>query len=175
MQPPRWALDSCLSTASTARCYSCPGIVPNSWASCCAGAPSTRFNERLRAGDWLRTDRKDLLSRYSARTMPTRRFFPWLSGRRSLSADLPVRGCYRGTRCEPGCPRRKRSAVYRSVYSAGRGEWCHHVIAECQGAYWRALLSLGSGSIADGIVGRVHRNDRRPEVGTGAPQVAAPT
>lgn len=74
---------------------------------------------------------------------PTRRLFPRLSGRRSLSADLPVRGCYRGTRCEPGCPRRKRSAVYRSVYSAGRGEWCHHVIAGMPGACWRALFEPG--------------------------------
>ena len=32
-----------------------------------------------------------------------------------------------------------------------------------------------SGSLACGIVGRVHRDDRRPEVETGAPQVAAPT
>jgi len=36
-------------------------------------------------------------------------------------------------------------------------------------------LSLGSGSLDGGIVGRVHRDDRRPEVETGAPQVAAPT
>jgi hypothetical protein len=36
-------------------------------------------------------------------------------------------------------------------------------------------LSLGSGSLAGGIVGRVHRDDRRPEVETGAPLVAAPT
>ena len=81
-----------------------------------------------------------------ARTISDRRLgalFPWLSGRRSLSADLPVRGCYRGTRCEPGCPRRKRSAVYRSVCSAGRGEWCHHVIAGMPGACWRALFEPG--------------------------------
>jgi hypothetical protein len=33
----------------------------------------------------------------------------------------------------------------------------------------------GALPLAGGIVGRVHRDDRRPEVETGAPQVAAPT
>ena len=37
-----------------------------------------------------------------------------------------------------------------------------------------AVLSLGSGSLAGGV-GPVHRDDRRPEVKTGAVQVAAPT
>jgi len=46
---------------------------------------------------------------------------------------------------------------------------------ECQGLAGVLCLSLGSGSLAGGIVGRVHRDDRRPEVETGAPQVAAPT
>jgi hypothetical protein len=100
-------------------------------------------------------------------------------GRRSPSADLPVRGCCHGTRCGPGCPRRNagigRSAAYHSVCSAGRGEWCHHVIAGMPGLAGVLCLSLGSGSLAGGIVGRVHRDDRRPEVETGAPQVAAPT
>jgi len=36
-------------------------------------------------------------------------------------------------------------------------------------------LSLGSGSLACGVVGRAHRDDRRPQVKTGAAQVAAPT
>jgi hypothetical protein len=36
-------------------------------------------------------------------------------------------------------------------------------------------LSLGSGSLAGRIVGRVHRDDHRPQVKTGAAQVAAPT
>jgi hypothetical protein len=46
---------------------------------------------------------------------------------------------------------------------------------ECRGLAGVLCLSLGSGSLAGGIVGRVHRDDRRPEVETGAPQVAAPT
>jgi hypothetical protein len=46
---------------------------------------------------------------------------------------------------------------------------------ECQGLAGVLCLSLGSGSLAGGIVGRVHRDDRRPEVETGAAQVAAPT
>src|SRR4029077_7035017 len=37
----------------------------------------------------------------------------------------------------------KASAVYRSVCSAGRGEWCHHVIAGMPGACWRALFEPG--------------------------------
>ena len=45
---------------------------------------------------------------------------------------------------------------------------------ECQVLAGVLCLSLGSGSLA-GIVGRVHRDDRRPEVETGPPQVAAPT
>jgi hypothetical protein len=110
-----------------------------------------------------------------ARLTPTRRLFPRLSGRRSLSADLPVRGRYRGTRCEPGCPRRNRSAVYRSVCSAGRVSGVITLSPECQGLAGVLCLSLGSGSLAGGIVGRVHRDDRRPGVETGAPQVAAPT
>ena len=115
----------------------------------------------------------------SPRGTPTRRLFPRLSGRRSPSADLPVRGCYRGTRCEPGCPRRNagigRSAVYRSVCSAGRGEWCHHVIAGCQGACWRALFEPGVRLTRRRDCGPRARDDRRPQVKTGAAQVAAPT
>jgi hypothetical protein len=36
-------------------------------------------------------------------------------------------------------------------------------------------LSLGPGLLAGGVVGRVHRDVRRPRVKTGAAQVAAPT
>ncbi len=98
---------------------------------------------------------------------------------RASDAEHSVRGCYRGTRCEPGWLRRHagigRSAVYRSVCSAGRASGVITLSPEFQGACWRALFEPGSGSLAGGIVGRMHPDDRRPQVKTGAAQVAAPT
>jgi hypothetical protein len=63
----------------------------------------------------------------------------------------------------------------RPVCSAGRVSGVITLSPECQGLAGVLCLSLGSGLLAGGIVGRVHRDDRRPEVETGAPQVAAPT
>lgn len=118
---------------------------------------------------------EDFTTLAAART-PTRRLFPRLSGRRSLSADLPVRGCYRGTRCEPGCPRRNAvGCVPVGVLGWTGVSGVITLSPECQGLAGVLCLSLGSGSLAGGTVGRVHRDDRRPEVETGAPQVAAPT
>jgi hypothetical protein len=129
-----------------AAAVTCPEIrwPPGFWFS---GPAPSRYSQLRTGRPATECERGRVSRRGQARLTPTRRLFLRLSERRSPSADLPVRGCYRGTRCEPGCPRRNagigRSAVYRSVCSAGRGEWCHHVIAGCQGACWRALFEPG--------------------------------
>ena len=110
-----------------------------------SGLPSRRFGTGL-VQDHRRAGVLDCRGPVAAdpQRLVVQHLFPRLSGRRSLSADLPVRAATAGlTRCEPGCPRRKRSAVYRSVCSAGRGEWCYHVIAGMPGACWRALFEPG--------------------------------
>ena len=124
-------------------------------------------------------DEQPLPAGYNLRVTMTRRLFPRLSGRRSPSADLPVRSCYRATRCEPGCPRRNagigrpavpvRGARLRGVSGVITYPW------NARGLVGVLCLSLGPGLLAGGVVGRVHRDVRRPLVKTGAAQVAAPT
>jgi hypothetical protein len=107
---------------------------------------------------------------------PTRRLFPRLSGRRSLSARSASSGLLPRDQM-----RAWMSAAKCGRLCTGRCARLDGVIGvialspECQGLAGMLCLSLGSGSLASGIVGRVHRDDRRPGVETGAPQVAAPT
>jgi hypothetical protein len=87
-----------------------------------------------------------------------------------IPADLALQVQALLQMCFPGYP----SRAYFKLPPHFR-EWCHHVIAGMPGLAGVLCLSLGSGSLAGGIVGRVHRDGRRPQVKTGAARVAAPT